>query len=219
MTPRRLGLLAAVLALAATLSIVFLDVRIARAIAELPAGVRGFFGTGTDWLDVLTGKESANSALALVLILVALGAWTRPASRGLAKLLILVALSNLLSHFVVGVLKPVFGRLRPYQIEEAGWVDQFLAGGSSLPSGHTAYYFGLCLPLAWAWPRWRIPLLLPALFIAAARVLVNDHFPGDVLGALAITSGTCALLIAAFQRYAKLEGFGAPRASPAAPDG
>jgi membrane-associated phospholipid phosphatase len=203
-----MGSAAALLALLTAACVAFLDVPIARAIAELPAGVHGFFRTGTDWLDVLSGKVLSNSAMALVLILLALGAWTHPASRMLAKLLILVALSNQLSHAFVGLLKPVFGRLRPFRIVEAGWGDQFFAGGRSFPSGHTAFYFGLCLPFAWAWPRWRIPLLLPALFIAVARVLENDHFAGDVLGALAITSGTCAMLIAAFQRYAKLEGFG-----------
>jgi len=213
MTPRRIGNAAGALALASAASIAFLDVRIARGVARLPAGLRGFFRTGTQLLDVITGKDLSNSTLALVLILASLGVWTFPSQRRTARVLMLVALSNLLAHFVVSVLKPVFGRLRPYQIEETGWVDQFFADGRSFPSGHTAFYFGLCLPLAWAVPRWRIPVLLPALFVAAARVLVNDHFAGDVLGSLAITAGVNACLIAAFQRYAKLEQAGPPRAT------
>lgn len=190
------------LALLSALSIAFLDVRIARGVAELPAEVHDFFRAGTDWLDLLTTKELSNSVLPLALIVVALGAWLRPTLRPLAKVLVLVALCNWSSHSLAGVLKPLFGRLRPFQIEETGWVDRFFAGGSSLPSGHTAYYFGFCLPLAWAWPRWRIPLLLPACFIAVARVLVNDHFVGDVLGSLALTAGVCAGWIGTFQRYA-----------------
>ncbi len=196
------------LALLAALSIAFLDVRIARRVAELPAELRGFFGAGTDWLDLLSTKELSNSALALALIVGALAAWQRPALRPLAKVLVLVALCNCLSHSLVGMLKPICGRLRPYQIEETGWIDRFFAGGKSFPSGHTAYYFGFCLPLAWAWPRWRIALLLPACFIAVARVLVNDHFAGDVLGSMALTAGVSAALIAVSQRYAKLERLG-----------
>jgi membrane-associated phospholipid phosphatase len=210
MTPRRLGASAVVLALLAALSIALLDVRIACGVAELPEEVPRFFRTGTDWFDRLSGKGLANSVLPLALIVVALAAWWRPALRPLAKVLVLVALCNYLSHSVTGALTPICGRLRPYEIEEAGWIDRFFAGGKSFPSGHTAYYFGLCLPLAWAWPRWRVLLLLPACFIAAARVLVNDHFAGDVLGSLAITVGVCATLIALLQRYARLERLGWP---------
>jgi len=205
MTPRRLGASAAVLAVLAALCIAFVDVRIARAVAGLPAEVHRFFRSGTNVFDVLSGKEFADSALGLTLIVLALAAWSRRAARPHAKVLFLVALSNLLSHLVAGVLKPQFGRLRPFQIEELDWVDRFFAGGGSFPSGHTAYYFGFCLPLAWALPRWRVPVLLPACFVAVSRVLVNDHFVGDVLGSLAITAAVCAVLIAVLQRHAKLE--------------
>ena len=215
MMPRRLGATAAVLALLSALSIAFLDVPIARGVAALPAGVRAFFRAGTEWFDLLSTKELANSAIVLALFAGAFVAWLRPAARPLARVLVLVALCNSVAHFFTGVLKPVFGRLRPFQIEEADWVDRFFAGGGSFPSGHTAYYMGLFLPLAWALPRWRFVLLLPGLFIAAARVLVNDHFAGDVLGSLAIASAVCALTIAALQRHAKLEPLGRAGASPA----
>lgn len=205
---RGLGFLALGLALLCALSIAFLDVRIARAVAALPAGVHASFRTGTGWLDVLSGKKLADSALALALLAGALALWTRPARRALAEVLALAALSNSSAHLLVGVLKNVFGRLRPFQIAEASWVDRFFAGGGSFPSGHTAFYLGVCLPLAWALPRWRLALLAPALFIAAARVLVNDHFAGDVLGAAAVTVAVCALWIAAFRRMGRLAGLG-----------
>ena len=207
MTPRSLSRAAAVLALASAASVAFLDVRLARALATLPAAAREVFGDGTGLLDLLTGKELSNAVLGLALIGLALVAWFA-ARRWLAKLLVLVAACNVLAHLSVSVLKPVFGRLRPYQIADAGWSDRFFAGGSSFPSGHTAFYFGLCLPLAWALPRWRLPLLVPALFIALARPVTGHHFAGDVLGALALTCAVCACLIAAFRRRARLEPFG-----------
>lgn len=209
-----MALVAAVLALLAALSIAFLDLRLARAIAALPEGVHAFFQTGTEWLDVATGKKIGDSFPGLALLVLGLAAWIRPAARAAARVLVLVALSNLCSGFLAGLFKPVFGRLRPFQIAETDWVDRFFAGGHSFPSGHTAFYFGLCLPLAWALPRWRVPLLLPALFIALARPLVNDHFAGDVLGSMAITTGISAGWIAVLQRYAKLERFGPSSARP-----
>jgi undecaprenyl-diphosphatase len=210
MTPRRLRASAVVLAALAVLCIAFLDVRIARGVAGLPAEVQRFFRAGTNVFDVLSGKEFADSALGSTLLVLALVAWFRRATRPLAKVLLFVGLTNLLSHLVVGVLKPLFGRLRPFQIEELDWVDHFFAGGGSFPSGHTAFYFGFCLPLAWALPRWRVLVLLPACFVAVSRVLVNDHFAGDVLGSLAITAVVCATLIALLQRYARLERLGWP---------
>jgi membrane-associated phospholipid phosphatase len=214
-TPRSLGASAGVLAVLAALSIAVLDVPIARAVAELPPDVHAFFRAATEWFDLLSTKELANSAIGLALFAVAFVAWLRSAARPLARVLVLVALCNLVAHLVTGLLKPVFGRLRPFDIEGSGWIDRFFAGGGSFPSGHTAYYMGLCVPLAWAFPRWRIPLLLPGLFVAAARVLVNDHFAGDVLGSLAITSLVCAIAIAVMQRFAKLERLGSPGPRPA----
>ncbi|NOT31099.1 MAG: phosphatase PAP2 family protein [Planctomycetes bacterium] len=205
---RSAAAVAALLAALAALAIVFVDVPLARVVARLPGGVHAVFREGTSALDFVSGKAFADTGLGSCLLVLALGAWLRPAWRPLAKLLVLVALSNLLAHLLAGVLKPVFGRLRPFQIEASGWDDRFFAGGSSFPSGHTAFYWGLALPLAWALPRWRWVALLPALFISAARVLVNHHFAGDVLASMAIALAVSAALIALFERGAKLAPFG-----------
>lgn len=197
MRPRRLALAALALAGLSALSIAFLDVPVARAVAELPERVRAPFRTGTGWMDTLSTKRLADSALGLALLALATLAWRR--QRPLAARLALVGLVNLLAHLVVGLAKPVLGRLRPYVIAEQGWIDLFFAGGRSFPSGHTAYYLGLALPCALLFRRgWMA--LVPALFVATARVLVNDHFLGDVLGSLAITCAVTAGLLALFQR-------------------
>ena len=50
------------------------------------------------------------------------------------------------------------------------------------PSGHGAHFWGLFFPLAFLFPRYRIPFLIIPLFISVARVGVNDHWCSDVLG-------------------------------------
>jgi len=204
MTPRRLCLLAALCAALAALSIAFFDVALARAIAAAPEGVERFFHAGTQTLDFISGKEHTDTLLPLACLALGLLLWRRPSARPLARLLVLVALTNLTAHLTVGVLKPLCGRLRPLQIEPQGWHDRFFAGGASFPSGHTAYYFGLALPLAWALPRWRLVALAPAAFVALARVMVDDHFAGDVLGSLSVTLLVAAGWIALFERWLRL---------------
>ncbi len=208
MNVRPSAVLVAVLLALSALSIVFADVPVARWVAGLPAGVHGFFGTGTGWLDTLSGKRLDDGWLGLGLTWIALLVALRPAWRPLARVLVLVALTNTGAHFAAGLLKPVFGRLRPYEIEASGWVDRFFTGGTSFPSGHAAFYWGLLLPLAWGLPRWRIPLLLPALFVVVARVLENRHFVGDVLAGMALALAVSSCLCALLRRFGKLAPLG-----------
>jgi len=200
MSFRRQGLVVLVLAALSALSVLTCDVAVARWVAGLPAGVHRTFDTCTHVLDTVSGKGLADSAPGFVLLALGLVAWLRPAWRPLARLLVVVALSNLVSHLCTGVLKGAFGRLRPYEIGEAGWKDRFFAGGASYPSGHATFYWGLLLPLAWGLPRWRALVLAPALYIAVARVLERDHFPGDVLAGIAVATLVSSVLIVVFER-------------------
>lgn len=79
--------------------------------------------------------------------------------------------------------KNFFGRLRPEQVLKSGdWSQVWFAGGGSFPSGHSAFYFGLLLPLAAACPRgWQRALLLAIpVFAIAARIDLAKHFLSDV---------------------------------------
>ena len=90
-----------------------------------------------------------------------------------------------------------FGRLRPQQVLASGdWAHVWHAGGGSFPSGHSAFYFGLLLPLAVACPRrWQRMLLLAIpVFVVLARIDLEKHFLSDV-SASAIIAALYALVV------------------------
>jgi len=81
-------------------------------------------------------------------------------------------------------------RPRPFEaFTGAQWHDRFFVqGSSSFPSGHGAHFWGFFFAIAIAFPRYRVPFLILALAISLARVLVNDHYVGDVVASAAIAA-------------------------------
>jgi membrane-associated phospholipid phosphatase len=87
--------------------------------------------------------------------------------------------------------KEIFGRLRPLQVLASGdWSRVWFAGGESFPSGHSAFYFGLLLPLAAACPiRWlRIVLVAIPVYVGLARIDLAKHFVSDVSASVLMVS-------------------------------
>src|SRR5436190_9467674 len=105
------------------------------------------------------------------------------------------------TRVIAGTLKGVFERLRPFEVIQAGdWDWKFFSGhGNSFPSGHSAHFWGLFFPLAYLFPRYRIPLSIIPLFISVARVGVNDHWCSDVIVSMAIAAIVTLLFIAIFR--------------------
>lgn len=98
--------------------------------------------------------------------------------------------------------KDQFGRLRPQQVLESGdWSKVWFTGGGSFPSGHSAFYFGLLLPLAAACPiRWLRNLLIAIpVYVILARVDLAKHFLSDV-STSAVIAALYALLVATLAR-------------------
>jgi undecaprenyl-diphosphatase len=108
----------------------------------------------------------------------------------------------------VNVVKHIFGRARP---GVGGSLDPYLfspfswpAAYAGLPSGHAATAFSVLVAFGTLWPRARTILWIYALLIAVSRVMVNAHYPSDVLaGALVGVVG--ALLV---RRWFALRGLG-----------
>ncbi|HKE47100.1 MAG TPA: phosphatase PAP2 family protein [Rhodanobacteraceae bacterium] len=93
--------------------------------------------------------------------------------------------------------KDFFGRHRPYEVLASGdWTQVWFAGGGSFPSGHSAFYFGLLLPLAAACPiRWlRYVLVAIPVYVVLARIDLEKHFLSDV--------SASALMVALYALFA-----------------
>lgn len=188
-----------VMAAVSLLAIPFADLSLTSWIRRSGLEDGAFLAQGTTVLEVVSGKTISKFLLGLVLLggsgALLVARRTRPAG----MMALFVALVQLGSTLAAGVAKTPFGRLRPSEtLAGADTVDRWFAGGSSFPSGHVAFYFGLFLPLAYLYPRWRWPLLLVPCFIAVARIDANDHYLSDVAAsvalAAAITVGAAAAM-------------------------
>jgi membrane-associated phospholipid phosphatase len=117
-------------------------------------------------------------------------------SRPVAWILFFVGCTQVVTRLTVTGLKEVFQRLRPFKVIGVGnWDWKFFSGhGDSFPSGHSAFFWGLFFPLAFIFPRYRLPLLLIPVFISIARVGVNVHWCSDVIAA----AGLAALITLVF---------------------
>jgi len=83
-------------------------------------------------------------------------------------------ISQALVGVATGILKPVVARVRPY------------GGVGSFPSGHTATAFAAAVVLAHRFPRFKYIFYLLAAGVGVTRILLNKHFPSDVLAGAAI---------------------------------
>jgi membrane-associated phospholipid phosphatase len=101
----------------------------------------------------------------------------------LGRALVVAGLVDLAAVQTMLLAKDYFGRLRPFQLlSSPDGTAAWFAGGTSFPSGHSAFYFGLLLPLAAACPqRWlRAALVAIGVYVVLARIDMSMHFLSDV---------------------------------------
>ena len=110
-----------------------------------------------------------------------------------ATLFLVLLLTHEFSMVLANVLKGVVHRLRPEVQFGAGYAGTGLwtAGphNDSFPSYHTAVYFSLFWPLAVAFPRWRVPLLVLPGLIGLGRLVLGAHYLSDVWFSLWLVVG------------------------------
>ena len=180
-----------VAALALTvLSIFFLDQPIAAFVQKTGGRSSALLQQGTSVLELLSGFPIARFALSYALLTAGLilSFWT--STRAAAWMLLFIGCAQFVTRIAAGTLKGIFERLRPFEVIQAGdWDWKFFGGhGNSFPSGHGAHFWGLFFPLAFLFPKYRLPLLIIPLFISVARVGVNDHWCSDVLGSIVVAA-------------------------------
>lgn len=150
-----------------------------------------FFRTITDigrsnWMLIPTG---AAIAVALVLRKRHVG-FRNSAGYGLiASTIGFVFVSIGGAGLIANLTKNIIGRARPKLFDQVGALDfklfAFDPDHASLPSGHATNIFAFATVIGMLWPRGRVLLYTFAVWIAASRVLIGQHYVTDVvLGAI-----------------------------------
>ena len=105
---------------------------------------------------------------------------TRKAGCAMATALVL--------YLVAGdcILKPLFARPRPCDVNTAITILVKRPHGHAYPSGHTASAFAAAFALWLQNRKLGVPALVLAAFIAFTRLYLYVHFPTDVLGGLVL---------------------------------
>jgi membrane-associated phospholipid phosphatase len=151
----------------------------------------------------------------LLLILLCLGAVF---SRRLLRAAGLSLLAGVLSGICVTVLKVLVHRPRPDAPQPVAgpWLAHLqlaVHDGSlrSFPSGESTTTFAIAWVMAYAFPRWRGPLLALAAVVAIARVVVGSHHPSDVWAGAMLGIAAGQWVVARARRWASQ---GLPGRSP-----
>ena len=101
-----------------------------------------------------------------------------------ATLFLILLLTHEFGMVLANVLKGTVHRLRPEVQFGGGYAGTGLwtsgPHNDSFPSDHTAVYFSLFWPLALAFPRWRVPLLVLPALIGLGRLVLGAHYLSDV---------------------------------------
>ncbi|HLI12460.1 MAG TPA: phosphatase PAP2 family protein [Alphaproteobacteria bacterium] len=113
-----------------------------------------------------------------------------------------------LSGLLVDVLKIIFGRARPVLLLRdgyAGWQPfTFKYKLHSFPSGHANTVTALAVAVGFVHPRWLRPFLVFAVLVSLTRVVVGQHYLGDVIAGSALAVATTFWLRSVFAQKAWL---------------
>lgn len=202
------GALAAILLMVGLLGA---DYPLARAVHESGFEKAMVFDRGLAALDVIVGMHvwfwlAACLCIGFGLLGMLLAARLRLPAR-LAPALFAAGLVQAATIGLMILGKSHFGRLRPYQVFASGdWSNVWFAGGGSFPSGHSAFYFGLFLPLAAAAPMiWqRVVLLSIPVFVVIARLDLAMHFLADVSASALIAASISLIVSLGMRRWRRV---------------
>lgn len=167
----------------AALSIFLIDQPIAAFVQRAGGRDSKVLQESTHWLEIASGFPITRYFLAYLLLGAAALLFIAKSTRAAAWMLLFIGSTHLVTRLIVGLLKPIFDRQRPFEVLSA-----IPSHHDSFPSGHSAHFWGLFLPLLFLFPRYRWLLLLIPVFITIARVGVNDHWCSDVIASAGLAA-------------------------------
>ena len=103
-----------------------------------------------------------------------------------AKRALFVIAAIVVSGLTVDLLKPIVARWRPkaFLADPSQYGFAFFKTArihNSFPSGHATTALAVACALALLFPRLRVLWLVAAAVVASSRVIIGEHYPGDVL--------------------------------------
>lgn len=114
-------------------------------------------------------------------------------------------LSIALSGLAANLLKRAFGRARPGQfgLDGAFHFTPFASNSQfeSFPSGHATTMGAVLMIAILLLPRYRLGLVVLALWFGMSRVVVGAHYPSDVISGLCFGAGFTFLMARVFACY------------------
>lgn len=92
-----------------------------------------------------------------------------------------VAFALLLGLLICNLtIKPLVGRIRPYDLREIALLIPRETDSGSFPSGHTIAAFEFATALTVRKPKWGVGAIVLAVVIAFSRLYLYVHYPTDV---------------------------------------
>jgi undecaprenyl-diphosphatase len=161
--------------------------------------VNGFFADHTWLAHVFSGIETV---LPILLGAAAFGLWllARPGAGNRWKLAAASALaSGALGLLVNRVIAAFWDRPRPYEVHPAAHVWGGRSHDPSFPSDHASAAFGIAFAVFFFDRLVGTLFLAAAALIAAGRVFVGAHYPGDVLAGC-LVGLACGILVVRLAR-------------------
>ena len=174
---------------------VLYDARVIAWTHTVPGFVRAAFAWATrfgqsGWLLLPTGT---------IVILVALGDWRRVSRVNAAAwweiatfaavLFVVVAATGL----VTDIVKPIVGRFRPDYVHDGVFAFTPLSFGGyahySFPSGHATTMAAVAVLAVFVPGIVTTPIVIAAAIVAISRVMIDVHFPSDVVGGVLVGYG------------------------------